>query len=257
MSVFPSPIASPEGEERALGVVICGSFRRGLTNLREDHSTLVEAGCTILSPIDIEFVRETDGFVFASHEQNRPISEIERDHLSAVRSADFVWLHAPDGYLGPSGAFELGTAASAGVPVFTSIEPRDVSLRDFVKIVSSPREAAAICRAQSIANPGEGLRGLQVYYDRVAHARGWASESAVESMVLLTEEVGELARAVREHVGLARHRGLKSDPSEELADVQLYVAHLANVLKIDLAEAVSRKEAINARRFSLSDAQTA
>src|SRR5437899_285201 len=87
--------------ERAPGVAICGSFRRGLSVLREDHAALIAAGCEILSPRDISFVREEAGFVFAEHEQHLGPAEIEQAHLAAIRGADFVWLHTPRGYLGP------------------------------------------------------------------------------------------------------------------------------------------------------------
>src|SRR5207244_10765345 len=101
------------------------------------------ARCRVLSPVDLDFVRENDGFVVAAHEQGDRPSEIEARHVEAIRAADFVWLHAPDGYLGPSGAFELGIAAAAGVPVFSRNVPRDVGLRDFARVVGSPAEAAA------------------------------------------------------------------------------------------------------------------
>ena len=68
-------------------------------------------------------------------------------------------------------------------------------------------------------------------------------------MLLLTEEVGELARAIRKRVGLARSGGSASDPAAELADVQLYVLHLANVIGVDLADAVAAKEQVNHARY--------
>ena len=39
---------------------------------------------------------------------------------------------------------------------------------------------------------------------------------------------------------------------EELADVQLYLLHLANVMGLDLANAVTDKERKNAERFAAS-----
>jgi NTP pyrophosphatase (non-canonical NTP hydrolase) len=243
------------GDRAPLSVAISGSFRRGLALLREDRRLLLEAGCDVLSPKDLAFVREDNGFAVAAHEQDDPPHEIEARHVAAIRAADFVWLHAPEGYIGPSGAFELGIAASAGVPVFARNSPRDVGLRRFTRTTSSPAEAVATIRNAYVADPGAGIRALQVYYGRMANARGWSHETAIESIVLLTEEIGELARAVREHVGLARHRETKrTDASEELADVQLYVVHLANILGVDLALAVTRKEDENARRFAMREA---
>ena len=47
------------------------------------------------------------------------------------------------------------------------------------------------------------------------------------------------------------------DPVAELADVALYVVHLANVLGIDLGAAVSAKEQANAKRFPIREQQPA
>jgi len=257
-TVAPAAAANggPTGR-RAPGVVICGSFRRGLTALRRDFDALVAARCEILSPTDITFVRETDGFVFAAHEEHLGADEIERAHVAALRTADFVWLHAPDGYLGPSGAFELGIAASAGIPVFARSQPRDVALASYVEVVASPELATDLVRREFVADPGAGVLALQNYYRRAACDRGWEHEGPLESMVLLTEEIGELARAVREAVGLARGHGETSDVGAELADVQLYVVHLANTLGIDLAAAVTRKEGANEDRFGTRAARSA
>ncbi len=68
---------------------------------------------------------------------------------------------------------------------------------------------------------------------------------------MLLEEVGELARVVRKASGLAREGGFpEADIGEEIADIQLYLVHLANVLGVNLAEAVTRKELVNAERHS-------
>jgi NTP pyrophosphatase (non-canonical NTP hydrolase) len=68
-------------------------------------------------------------------------------------------------------------------------------------------------------------------------------------MLLLTEEMGELARALRKSAGIQRDQGWEGqDVAEELADVQLYLVHLANISGIELADAVTNKELINAER---------
>lgn len=234
----------------ALDVVICGSFRRDPTSLRREYDELRACGCRILSPLDLNFADERDGFVYLDHEVDDEPTEIERGHLDAIRSADMVWLHAPNGYLGASGAFEIGAAHAAGVPVYAGRTIADVGLRDFVTIVASPRDAVVHRKTMVIHKPGEPLKALQTYYLRAALARGWDSEGAAECMLLLTEEVGELARSVRHYAGLSRHGAdTNENAAEELADVQLYVVHLANVLGVDLANAVTDKEAKNLRRF--------
>jgi len=234
----------------ALDVVICGSFRRDPALLRAEYDALRACGCRILSPGELSFVDERDGFVYLDHEVDEEPTEIERAHLDAVRSADMIWLHAPNGYLGPSGAFEIGAAHAAGVPVYADREIIDVGLRDFVTVVASPHDAVLHRKTMVMHRPGEPLKALQAYYQRAALTRGWDSESAAECMLLLTEEIGELARSIRRSVGLSRHGADNSEnAADELADVQLYVVHLANVLGIDLADAVTAKEAKNLRRF--------
>ena len=234
----------------ALDVVICGSFRRDPSSLRREYDELRASGCRILSPVGLTFADERDGFVYLDHEVDDEPTEIERGHLDAIRSADMVWLHAPSGYLGPSGAFEIGAAHTAGVPVYAGVPIVDVGLREFVTVVASPHDAVVHRKTMVIHKPGEPLKALQTYYLRAALTRGWDTEGAAECMLLLTEEVGELARSVRHYAGLTRHGANNNEnAAEELADVQLYVVHLANVLGVDLANAVTDKEAKNLQRF--------
>jgi NTP pyrophosphatase (non-canonical NTP hydrolase) len=235
---------------RRRAVVISGSYRRGLDALRSDYAIL-SASCDVLSPRRVDFTLERDGFVFAEHEQELPPSVIEEAHVAAIRNADFMWLHLPEGYLGASGAFELGIAAQAGVPVFSRCQPRDVGLQHLVNIVGSPNEALTVS-ARDVAQPGAGVGALQAYYRRTAVDRGWSDETPLETLVLMTEELGELARAVRKRFAIDSRHGTDEEVAEELADLQLYVVHLANVMDLDLATAVTGKERTNADRFARS-----
>jgi NTP pyrophosphatase (non-canonical NTP hydrolase) len=66
----------------------------------------------------------------------------------------------------------------------------------------------------------------------------------------MVEEVGELARALRKREKLARHGSYGGvNESHELADVFLYIVHMANVLGVDLADVVRDKEALNLAKF--------
>jgi NTP pyrophosphatase (non-canonical NTP hydrolase) len=69
---------------------------------------------------------------------------------------------------------------------------------------------------------------LRTYGDRDA-ARGTAA-----TVAWLTEEIGELARAVR--------KGSRDDQLHELSDVLAWVASLSNQLGLSLDEAVRRYE---------------
>jgi NTP pyrophosphatase (non-canonical NTP hydrolase) len=232
-------------------VVVCGTFHRAEDTLRRDFTALTEAGCNVLSPVTVDFVDEVDGFVLAAHEVDREPQEVERGHLRALQQADFVWLHAPLGYVGASATAELGIARFLEIPIFGRHPPADTTLRELfeVEVVGDVAEAIARASAYGTHTPSSPLDVLQHYYERVAAGRGYAGESAQDTMLMLTEEVGELARAVRRRVGLQRDGGYAhEDAAAELADLQLYVLHLANVLEVDLADAVRDKERVNARR---------
>lgn len=233
-----------------MNVAICGSFRRDPDGLLSVHRAFVSTGAVVLSPADPYFVAEHAGFVYAADEINDDPIDIEARHLRAMQAADLVWLHAPDGYVGRSAAMELGFAHALGLPVYGATTPEDPVLEPFVRIVGQPQDALAAQTPLRAAHdaPTKSLGALQHYYRRAAQQRGWAGETPQETLILLSEELGELARALRK-TDYGRVEAAGEDPSLELADVALYVVHLANVLDLDLAAAVSAKEAINAERF--------
>lgn len=72
---------------------------------------------------------------------------------------------------------------------------------------------------------------------------GEAGEVIEHFQWLTAEESAELPAAVRDEVAL------------ELADVLLYLVRLADVLDVDLAEAATRKIAINAQRYPAGKAR--
>lgn len=99
--------------------------------------------------------------------------------------------------------------------------------------------------------PEPTLPHLQRYMADVCRERGWDSSSVLETFLLFTEEVGELAKAIRNHQGLFLEEGRNARDRElegELADVLSYLLDLANRLDVDLEQAFRDKEAVNASR---------
>jgi NTP pyrophosphatase (non-canonical NTP hydrolase) len=233
-----------------LAVVLCGTFHRELEALEAVWREFEEAEVEILSPRDLRFVEDRTGFLLSSSEIDELPAEVEHRHLTAMMSADFIWLHAPDGYVGRSAAMELGFARALGLGVFGQTPPSDVALGELVRQVDSPSSAVEACTPQELASnaPIGGLLALQRYYGRAAGRRGWAGETVNQTLELLAGELGELQEALRLSGGTRDAQG-DEDPTLELADVALYVVHLANVLQIDLGRAVAAKEQINATRF--------
>lgn len=107
----------------------------------------------------------------------------------------------------------------------------------------------------------------QAYIKAVVRARGWDEASELELFLLLSEEVGEVAKALRVYRNLfSEVRPAVKDPTEakvggegkpqakarlaeELADVLSYLLDLANRFDIDLDDALRIKEVKNRKRL--------
>jgi len=101
---------------------------------------------------------------------------------------------------------------------------------------------------------------LQKYVQEKCIERGFTKASNLETYLLLTEEVGELAKAIRKKIALftekakehpsdqAKEQTIQDNLAEEMADVLSYLLDLANRFDVDLAESFKRKEAENDQR---------
>jgi len=93
------------------------------------------------------------------------------------------------------------------------------------------------------------LQKLQTYVRKTGIERGFSSETSQDSFMLLVEELGEVAKAMRPLHGVkVADDSTLSELSEELADVQLLLLSLANKLDINLWDAVVQKEKKNRTR---------
>lgn len=94
------------------------------------------------------------------------------------------------------------------------------------------------------------LPELQQYMAQVCEERGWTKDSPPEKFVLFIEEIGELAKAMRNAAGLYKEQAKQRDIplEEEFADVLSYLLDLANVFNVDLDQAFRAKEAVNQSR---------
>ncbi len=66
----------------------------------------------------------------------------------------------------------------------------------------------------------------------------------------LTEEVGELSKAIRKNIRLNENGEIKGTIEEELYDVLCYVICLANSYDINLEECMYLKEKLNAQKYN-------
>lgn len=100
--------------------------------------------------------------------------------------------------------------------------------------------------------PQPTLHDLQKHLASVCVERGWDKNSHTETFLLFVEEVGELAKEIRNITGLhakpkdaaKAQRALE----EEFADVLNYLLDLSNRFNVDLEAAYRLKHRVNARR---------
>ena len=98
---------------------------------------------------------------------------------------------------------------------------------------------------------GASLAELQTYLAELCRERGWDQTDELSTWLLFTEEIGELAKAIRNHRKLYQEDEAAPAPdalAHEMADVLSYFLQLANQLGVDLASAFAAKEAINRGR---------
>jgi NTP pyrophosphatase (non-canonical NTP hydrolase) len=99
------------------------------------------------------------------------------------------------------------------------------------------------------ANPK--MEDFQKYIKDMMAERGFDKNNIFQQMLLLSEEIGELAKAVRKAENLdvesAKEAGYGS-VQDELADVLMYILSVANNYDIDLEQAFRKKEEQNKTR---------
>jgi len=96
------------------------------------------------------------------------------------------------------------------------------------------------------------LREIQHYIKKVIEMRGFGNQPVQEATLLLLEEVGELAKAIRKSgtnmsVDINKLHNYNSVESE-VADVFIVLVSICNLLDIDIFQALKYKETKNINR---------
>jgi nucleoside 2-deoxyribosyltransferase len=120
---------------------VSGSFRKSMAEIQSAVFCLNDLGVQVLSPADPRVVDAFGPFLYVASDHLRNIRLVQQRHLSSIAASDLLWLVATDGYVGTSAAMEIGYAAALGVPVFSDTTPTDLTLRSWVTLVRSPKEA--------------------------------------------------------------------------------------------------------------------
>ena len=138
-------------------VTVSGTFRRAMSDVQDVVQALADAGAVVLSPANPRIVDRFGDFVFVASDLVRHLRMVQARHLAAIAASDFVWLIAPDGYIGQSAAMEIGFAAAHAVPVYSTQVPCDLTLRQWVITVSSVGEALARTSVHAEQSPSAAI----------------------------------------------------------------------------------------------------
>ena len=96
------------------------------------------------------------------------------------------------------------------------------------------------------------INEIQNYIKKIMEIRGFNKEKSSEKILLLIEEVGELAKAIRKNenkLGIDKSKEYNySSIESEIADVFIVLLSICDVLNIDLFKAFLDKEEENIKR---------
>lgn len=87
------------------------------------------------------------------------------------------------------------------------------------------------------------------YLQEYIKSKDFHPDKTKDYLLKLTEEVGELSRAIRKNLRPANTNQIKETIEEEIWDVMYYALAIANCYDIDLGAAIQQKEAINNEKY--------
>lgn len=103
--------------------------------------------------------------------------------------------------------------------------------------------------------PNPTIQDFQAYIKEMKAERGFNQTDTIFECVCLTEELGELAAAVKRtsketksKLDISKPIPTIDDVKEEIADVLIYLLSIANIYNIDVEEAFRQKEEKNKQR---------
>ncbi len=109
-----------------------------------------------------------------------------------------------------------------------------------------------------LKNNSKEMNEIQDYIKEVIDIRGFERQSLEQAVMLLIEEVGELAKAIRKektNMSIDKEKLGNYDTVEnEIADVFIVLNSICNILNVNLYDAFYAKEKINIKRVWNSNA---
>lgn len=99
-------------------------------------------------------------------------------------------------------------------------------------------------------NQSSSINDVQEYINKMIEERRFSNETKQDVMLLLTEEIGELAKEVRKstNIKLDENDSRKENLSDEIADVFMYILAMCRVSNVNLLDVLIEKEKKNINR---------
>ena len=108
-------------------VAIIGSFRQHYPKVKEAWVAFSEVGLTITSPKGTPIRQHGIPFVrFESDPEDWTDGKVQTVALHRIFRAQFIYVVAPEGYVGRTTCYEIGRAIQAQRPIYFSEHPRDL-----------------------------------------------------------------------------------------------------------------------------------
>ncbi|MFD7408663.1 hypothetical protein ACFV7R_39850 [Streptomyces sp. NPDC059866] len=118
----------PSGSGR-LTVAVVGSFRQHYGQVVRAAKAFEAAGITVRTPAVSDIVNPGAEFArFASDPPHLADHDIQAATLEKILTSDFVYVVAPDGYIGRTTSYELGRIHERGIPTYYSQMPKDLHI---------------------------------------------------------------------------------------------------------------------------------
>jgi hypothetical protein len=134
--------------ERVKTVAVIGSFRQFYQPICDAWRQFSELGIEVTSPKGAPIVEEGIPFVrFESdpHKWDDPM--VQTVALHRILRADFVFVVAPDGYVGRTTCYEIGRIIQASRPLYFSEVPKDLPIHVPSENIRTTSEVVELIRA--------------------------------------------------------------------------------------------------------------
>jgi hypothetical protein len=182
---------------------VSGSFHRHMEAITKVVHELASLSVHVLSPADPRIVAFQGEFLFVASDPVRSVRLVQDRHLETIRAANFLWLVCPDGYVGQSASMEIGYAVREGVPIFSTHAPTDLTLRQYVKVVTSI--AAAVTMISVVPQRRRRIPGILID-PRASVEEAHRILDKVQTLLTRPSASEEPAQLVRREIGKLQNK---------------------------------------------------